>query len=102
MVGLAVWFWLMHFIDMCFQILPIYYPQGISLDKDGLIGIVGTLGSMAFIGGCLARLFIKSVYSHPAFPQQDPRIAEAMETYVHEEGLVHEAGVGSVRTGGGH
>src|SRR5229473_90367 len=55
MVPLCVWAWLMHFCDLSFNIMPILHPDNFVLH--GLNG-------------------------HPAYPQKDPRIAEALGVYV--------------------
>jgi hypothetical protein len=72
---LLVWAWLMHFVDMSFNIIPVLHPDNFHLDwRD--------LACMAFIGGVLARLFINQLNSHPILPQKDPRFAESQEIYV--------------------
>jgi hypothetical protein len=40
---------------------------------------------MAFIGGVLAKIFVKNLYAHPIVPQRDPRFAESQEIYVPAE-----------------
>ena len=42
MVPLVMWAWLMHFIDMSFNIVPVHHPDGYHLD-------IMDLGCMAFI-----------------------------------------------------
>jgi len=77
MIPLCVWAWLMHFCDLSYNIMPVYHPDGfpgqwIWLDA----------ACFAFIGGALAKLFIKNFNAHPPYPQRDPRFAETMEVYV--------------------
>jgi hypothetical protein len=92
MLPLAGWAWLMHFMDMSFNIMPVLHPAGYHLD-------ITDLGCMAFIGGVLVWVFLKNLNAHPMFPQKDPRIAEAMDIYVPPAGLGQAAKSGS---GGGH
>jgi len=75
MLPMAIWAWLMHFIDLSFNIMPVLHPNGFHLSWLDL-------SCLAFIGGVLATLFLRSLASHPAYPQKDPRFAEAMGVYV--------------------
>jgi hypothetical protein len=36
------------------------------------------LGCLAFMGGLLARVFLKNFNAHAPFPTKDPRLLEAM------------------------
>ncbi len=90
MLPLAGWAWLMHFIDMSFNIMPPLHAGGFHLD-------ITDLGCMAFMGGVLSWVFLKNLNAHPVFPQKDPRIAEAMDVYVPPGGLARAA-----KSGGGH
>ncbi|MBM3836733.1 MAG: hypothetical protein FJ398_02015 [Verrucomicrobia bacterium] len=77
MLPLCVWAWLMHYCDLSYNIMPVIHPGGfpgqwIWLDA----------ACFAFIGGALAKLFIRSFNAHPPYPQRDPRFAETMEVYV--------------------
>src|SRR6266404_5815700 len=73
MVPICVWAWLMHFVDLSFNILPVSDPNGYPLQWLWL-----HLGCMAFMGGLLSWRFLKDFSSHPPFPQKDPRLLEAM------------------------
>lgn len=75
MIPLGIWAWLMHFVDMSFNIMPVLHPAGYHLDWIDL-------ACAAFIGGVLAKVFIKNFNAHPPFPQKDPRIAETMDVFV--------------------
>ena len=79
MLPLCGWAWLMHVVDMEYQIKPV-----LKTFEFGLTGgsIALDLACMAFIGGVLAKVFLHSYASHPAYPQRDPRMAEAMGIYV--------------------
>lgn len=74
MVPFAAWAWLMHYLDMTFNIMPKIYPDGPNF---GLFDLV----SLAVIGGLLCNRFFAAFYAHPPYPQQDPRIAETMGVY---------------------
>jgi hypothetical protein len=92
MVPLVLWAWLMHFLDMSFNIGPILHPAGYHLDWQDL-------GCTAFIVGVLAKVFIKNFNAYAPFPQRDPRIAEAMDIYVMPES---QAKVAAHKSGGVH
>lgn len=76
MLPLAVWAWLMHFVDIEFQIMP-------ALHKDSILtpGLLVDMGSVLIFGGIMAKVFVASFTRHPAFPQRDPRMAEALDLY---------------------
>ena len=76
MVPIAIWAWAMHFNDMCFNILPVRFPDGFPFAWIWL-----PLGIMAFMGGLLAKVFLQKFVSAPPFPQKDPRLIEAMGLY---------------------
>jgi len=76
MIPLAAWAWLMHFVDLSFNILPVPHPDGFPFQWIWL-----PLGCMALMGGLLAHVFLKKFASAPPFPQKDPRLPEAMGLY---------------------
>jgi hypothetical protein len=76
MIPLCVWAWLMHFIDLSFNILPVPHPEGFPLQWIWLYA-----GCWAFMVGVLAWRFLKEYASHPPFPIKDPRLVEAMGLY---------------------
>jgi hypothetical protein len=71
MIPLCAWAWLMHFIDLAFNILPVLHPSNYVLHW-------ADIGCMAFIGGILSLMFIKYFTSHPPYPLKDPRLGEAL------------------------
>ena len=71
MIPLCAWAWLMHFMDMSFNVMPILHPENFGIHWLDV-------ACMAFIGGVLSLVFIKYFNSHPAFPIKDPRLAEAL------------------------
>lgn len=75
MIFICVWAWLMHFIDLSFNIMPVLHPDGFVLHWLDL-------ACMAFIGGVLSFVFLKYVAAHPPFPLKDPRFAEALRVYI--------------------
>jgi hypothetical protein len=76
MIPICLWAWAMHFVDLSFNILPVYYREGFPFHVVWL-----PLGCMAFMGGLLAKVFLKKFASAPPFPQKDPRLVEAMGLY---------------------
>jgi hypothetical protein len=74
MIPLCAWTWVCHYADMAYNVQPVLYPGGFHF---GWL----ELASLAFIGGVLALVFVRSYRAHPPFPQRDPRAAEAMGIY---------------------
>ena len=75
MIFLGVWAWLMHWLDMSFNIMPIMHPEGFVLHWLDI-------ACFLFIGGVLAKVFLIYYVKYPVFPQQDPRFAEGQDIYV--------------------
>jgi hypothetical protein len=73
MVPLCFWAWLMHWVDLSFNIMPVPHPDGFPLKWLWL-----HLGCWAFLAGALATVFLKKYAAHPPFPIKDPRLIEAM------------------------
>jgi hypothetical protein len=71
MIPLCVWVWVMHFIDMSFNIIPLVSPKNFQLH---ILDIV----CMMFFAGVLSLVFIKYYKSHPPYPIKDPRLGEAL------------------------
>jgi len=76
MIPLCAWAWLMHFVDLSFNILPVRHPGGFPIQWFWL-----PLSCAAFMGGLLAMVFLKKFASAAPFPQKDPRLVEAMGLY---------------------
>ncbi len=72
---LCAWAWFMHFIDMCFNIMPVVSPKGFPFP-------LLELASAVTIGGVLAIIFRNNLNSNPPYPQRDPRMAECLGVYV--------------------
>jgi hypothetical protein len=73
MLVLWAWAWIMHFVDMGFNILPVLHPEGVAWRWLWL-----DLGCLAFMMGLLIKLFIARLQRHPAYPIKDPRLPEAL------------------------
>jgi len=73
MLPVCLWAWLMHFVDLSFNILPVAHPDGFPWRWLWL-----PCGCLAFMGGLLGRVFLKHFNAHAPFPKQDPRLLEAM------------------------
>jgi hypothetical protein len=83
MLPLCGWAWFMHYLDMSFNIKPVFDPQG-----QHIISWLD-IGTFAFFAGVLAAAWLKLYSKHPAFPQRDPRLAEAMGVYVAPAATAH-------------
>ena len=71
MLPMAAWAWLMHFVDMTFNVMPVCFPEGPSfsiLDPLLWFGMAGFLGFM----------FLKNFQSAAPYPLRDPRLKEAV------------------------
>ncbi len=72
-VPVCLWAWLMHALDLAFNIWPVLRPEGLSARL-----IILQFGTLAFVGGFLAWIFLKNFSKSAPFPQRDPRLLEAM------------------------
>jgi hypothetical protein len=90
MVPLCAWIGLMQYVDLSFNIMPVLHPNGVAL---GWLWL--DAGCLAFMGGVLAKAFVRDLNRHPAYPIKDPRLAEAMGLYpeVINQTAEEEAGV---------
>jgi len=82
MTGLALWNGLMHYFDMHFNIMP-----AASFAKDGFAPHLLDIACMLFFFGVLSKVWLGMFFSHPPFPQRDPRIAETLGVYVESESM---------------
>ena len=71
MTALCVWAWLMHFIDLSFNIMPVLHPNGFVLHWMDI-------GCWCFMAGVVAKVFLIKYANHPPYPVKDPRLIEAM------------------------
>jgi hypothetical protein len=77
MLPLAAWAWLMHFVDIEFQIMPALHTDTILTP-----GLLADIACVLFFGGVLTKVFINSFNRFPPYPQKDPRMAEALDIYI--------------------
>jgi hypothetical protein len=77
MLFLLVWAWLMHFVDLEFQIMPALHPDGILTG-----GLLVDAACVLFFIGVLMKVFAASLLAHPVYPLKDPRMAEALGIYI--------------------
>ena len=73
MVPICFWAMLMNYNDLAFNILPAWHPHGYPFHALWM-----QFGSMAFMGGFLAWVFVKNFKAHAPYPKRDPRLHEAM------------------------
>jgi len=76
MLPLAAWTWLMHYVDLSFNIMPVKSPDGYPFRFIWL-----DVGCWAFMIGVLAFFFLKEYAKYPPYPLKDPRLIEAMGFY---------------------
>ncbi len=76
MVPIAAWAWLMHFVDMTWNVMPVHFTAGFPVFWAFI-----ALGLVAFMVGILAMMFLKNFNSTAPFPVKDPRLIEAMGLY---------------------
>jgi hypothetical protein len=72
-VPVCLWAWLMHALDLAFNIWPALRPMGLSFRL-----VMLQFGTLAFVGGFLAWVFLKNYSKTAPYPQRDPRLLEAM------------------------
>lgn len=73
MIPLCIWTWLMHYVDLAFNIHPYRHAAGYPFQWAWL-----DLACSALIGGVLIKQFLNKFGSHPPYPLKDPRLCEAM------------------------
>jgi len=76
MVPVAAWAWLMHFVDMTWNVMPPHYRNGFPF-----LWAFVALGLVLFMAGIVTIRFLKKFNSAPPFPLKDPRLIEAMGLY---------------------
>ncbi len=74
MIPICAWSWLMHWVDMSFNITPALHPNGFYV---GWMDV----GAWAFMAGLLSWRFLKNYASAAPYPIKDPRLIEAMGLY---------------------
>jgi len=76
MVPLCAWAWIMHWVDLSFNIMPVLHPANFPWQWLWL-----GAGCGAFMAGFLTWLFLRAYAAHPPYPIKDPRLIEAMGFY---------------------
>jgi len=76
MIPICLWAWLMHWVDMSFNVLPVLHPEGFPLKWIWL-----HVGCWAFMAGVMISAFLRQHSKHPPYPIKDPRLSEAMGLY---------------------
>jgi hypothetical protein len=92
MIPVCLWAWVMHAADLGFNIFPAWHPYGYPLKWIWL-----PLGTLMFMGGFLATIFLKKFNAHPPYPQRDPRLLEAMGVSQNAVSELVDANVGGAR-----
>jgi hypothetical protein len=77
MVPLCLWIASMHYADFTFNITPVLHPNGFPWRWVWL-----DAGCIAFMGGVLAKAFLRDLRRYRLLPLRDPRLSEAMGLYV--------------------
>jgi hypothetical protein len=90
MLPICAWAWLMHWVDLEFQIMPSLHENGVFTFSFPFLtsGLLVDAACLMFIGGFLAKLFLWSLNRHPVYPLKDPRMAEAVDIYVPPAGAL--------------
>ena len=91
-IPLCLWIWLMHALDLAFNIFPAKFENGFPLHLLWL-----PLGCLMFMGGFLSAVFLKKFNAHPPYPQRDPRLLEAMGVNANVVRDLSEASAGGAR-----
>ena len=77
MAPLCLWIGLMQYVDLAFNIAPVLHPAGFPWRWLWL-----EAGCIAFMGGVLAKAFLRDLRRYPLLPLKDPRLSEALGLYV--------------------
>jgi hypothetical protein len=77
MAPLCLWIGLMQYVDLAFNIAPVLHPAGFPWRWLWL-----DAGCIAFMGGVLAKAFLRDLRRYPLLPLKDPRLSEALGLYV--------------------
>jgi hypothetical protein len=77
MVPLLAWAWLMHFVDLEFQIMPALHADGVLTG-----GLLVDAACVLLFVGVLMKVLIASILRHPVYPQKDPRMSEMLGLYM--------------------
>lgn len=81
MLPLVAWAWLMHFVDLEFQIMPSLHSESILTP-----GLLVDAACVLFFAGVLTKVLVRSLNRYPLYPLKDPRMSEALGVYVASHG----------------
>ena len=74
MLALCVWIWLMQWVDLAFNIMPVLHSNGFAVHWLDV-------ACWAFMAGLLTTVFLSKYARHAPYPVKDPRLVEAMGFY---------------------
>jgi hypothetical protein len=77
MMPLCLWIGLMQYLDLAFNIAPVAHPDGFPWRWVWL-----DAGCLAFMGGVLARAFMRDLERSASIPLKDPRLSESLGLYL--------------------
>ena len=82
MIPMGIWAWLMRYTDMAFNVQPAI-PASIipGRSEHPAIHWIDIAVFLFMLGFCSWRFF-SDYFSHPPYPQRDPRMAEGLDVYV--------------------
>lgn len=67
----AGWLLLMHFVDLYWQVMPVFHPHGFAFSWINL-------AAMAAVGGSMGLVFWSGFREKPLIPVGDPRLSKAL------------------------
>jgi hypothetical protein len=76
MAPLCLWAWVMHWVDLSFNIMPALNPEGFAGPWIKWLWL--DAACFVLIGGVLTKVFLRQFAAHPPYPIRDPRLIEAM------------------------
>jgi hypothetical protein len=71
MIPVGAWAWLMHYVDMTFNVMPVLHPAGLQLTFWDPLFWFGLAGLVGF-------LFWRKYQTAAPYPLKDPRLKEAV------------------------
>jgi hypothetical protein len=77
MVPVCAWIGVMQYLDLAFNITPVLHPTGFPWRWVWL-----DAGCIAFMGGVLAKVFLRDLRRSSPFPLKDPRLSESLGLYL--------------------
>jgi hypothetical protein len=92
MVPICCWAWVMHFVDISFNVLPVSNPEGFPVRW-----IWVPVACASLMMGVLIKVFIREFLAHPPYPLKDPRLAESLNVYVPPASAANAASPGGAK-----